>query len=219
VPGHDLARFAAGAAGWMVRALRAAGGEYVAFVAADQVVCLSEETAAELRTILQVAFRLNADMIFFDGPPALSPLRLSSLIDASRRPSRNSAIALARDRTLLKHYGGAHVFQCVLIRKPLLPLLAGILEALLDASASGYDADYGIMDVALLPCLFDPVWLKRDGHPAALEINSRFRTWRAAIRRMFPISVPIEVFNVNTPVVLHALQCRVQLSHQPGGKL
>ena len=150
---HKLYEFAAGAAQWLVSALRALNRDYVAFVAADQILCLSESDGRGLATLLDTASLHETDVIFFDGPPALSLLLLRFLLDSNRPPRRNGTMALTRDRQMLKNYGGAHVFQCVLLRSNLAAQLLTALEAVLNATRKGCDVDLGVGDIAVLPRL------------------------------------------------------------------
>lgn len=207
--GHKLYHYSAGAAKWLVDYLAEIGKEYIAFIATDQVVCLSDHIKQQLKSLLHVASTQDADIIFFDGPPVLSLVRLHSLLDPTRRPRKDSLTALARDRTLLKHFGGAHIFQCVLLKKDLVDPLAKALEALLRAAKDGYDLDYDVYDVAILPQLVRAYWLEQDQHPAASKIYSALCDLNAKVENVFPVSLPIQVFNVNTPLVLKWLRKRI----------
>ena len=211
VPEQSLRQFAAAAARRMVNTLSGYGGDYTALVASDQVVCLNKRTINQLEAILAAAAAQKADLIFFDGPPALSIRRLHPLLNGSRCHRKNSALALARDRVMLKHHGGAHVFQCVLVRAPLRRPLARVLESLVRAADQGYELDFGVMDVAVVPRFVAPAWLRRENHPAAAECYSALMAWRAAVDRVFPVSVPLEAYNVNTPTMLRRLRRRIIL--------
>jgi len=218
VGGQSLRQFAAAAAGWMVGTLRDCGGDYTALVASDQVVCLNNGTINQLEAILAAAAAQKADLIFFDGPPALSICRLHPLLNGSRCHRKNSAMALARDRVMLKHHSGAHVFQCVLVRAPLRRPLARVLESLVRAADQGYELDFGVMDVAVVPRFVELAWLRRENHPAAAECYAALMAWRAAVDRIFPVSVPLETYNVNTPTMLRRLRRRIMLpAAQEGG--
>jgi hypothetical protein len=206
VHGIGLRRFAAAAAQRMVDELKDCGGDYTALVASDQVVCLDNEMSTRLKPVLTAAVAQKADLIFFDGPPALSVRRLHPLLDGVVRPRRDSMLVIARDRILLKHHGGAHVFQCALVRAPLRHLLADALQALVRAADKGCDLDFGVMDVAVVPRFVDPVWLNRETHAGARQVYQALAALRSACARVFPISVPIEVFNVNTSTMLQRLQ-------------
>ncbi len=207
---HKLHHFAAAAAQWPVNVLREANQDYVAFVASDQVVCLSESHKRELEALLNAAVSQDADVIFFDGPPALSLVRLRFMVSSAQPPHRNGVMALARDRLLLKNYGGAHIFQCVLLKRSLLPALASVLEAILEAARSGFDLDYGINEVAILPRLIRPNWLKRDRHAAARRIYAALSNLSAQTRRVRAVSMPLHVINVNMPYVLNHLKTRIR---------
>jgi hypothetical protein len=211
---HKLYHFPAAVAKWLVSTLSEMRRQYVAFIASDQVVSLSKQVKGELRSFLDVACAQDADMIFFDGPPELSLMRLRFLLDQTRRPRKDSLAALARDRMLLKHFGGAHILQCVLLKKDLVDLLAKALGVLLQAAKGGYDLDYGVYDVAVLPQLVRPCWLEQDSHPAAREIYFALCDLRAKVKSVFPVSVPIQVFNVNTPLVLKRLRGRIPQDSQ-----
>jgi hypothetical protein len=212
--GHKLYHFPTAAAKWLVDTLSEMGRHYVALIASDQVVCLSNQVKEELRSFLEVACAQDADIIFFDGPPELSVMRLHFLLDQTRRPRKDCLAALARDRMLLKYFGGAHIFQCVLLKKDLVDLLAKALGVLLQAAKGGYDLDYGVYDVAVLPQLVRPCWLEQDSHPAAREIYSTLCDLRAKVKSVFPVSVPVRVFNVNTPLVLKRLRSRIPQGSQ-----
>ena len=108
--------------------LKNMGKEYVAFIASDQIVCFPKLVKQELRSFLDVACAQDDDMIFFDSPPALSLVQLRYFFDSTRSPRKDSLIALARERTLLKHFGGAHIFQCVLLKKYLMVPLSKALN-------------------------------------------------------------------------------------------
>ena len=203
---YKLYQLSASPAKWLVNTLRNMGKEYIAFVASDQVVCLKEQVKQKLKAFLRVACKQNADMIFFDAPPALSIVRLYHLVSRAKRPRNNSAMAVARDRTLLKHYGGAHVFQCVLFKKHLCGQLARVLQSILNAANKGYYLDWGIADVAILPHLIWPKWIERDRHPAALAVGKALRSMHTEVKQIFPIALPVEVYNVNSRYVLERLR-------------
>jgi len=204
---NKLCHFAAGAAKWLVKAV---DEKYFAFIASDQVVCLSEQDEKQLRSNLELAIGQDADMIFFDSPPALSLVRLRFFLDSKKQPRKNSLVVLARDRTLLKYYGGAHVFQCVLLKKHLLTSLSMVLEVILKAVHNGYNLDYGVFDIAVLPRLVRPRWLEKVSHPAAQEIYYALCNLSAQMKRVVPVSMPIQVYNVNTSIVLDRLRQRIQ---------
>jgi hypothetical protein len=207
--GHRLYHFAAGAARWITHVLREMNRDYVAFVAADQIVCLFDSDRQELRTLLDAVSSQDADMIFFDGPPALSLVRLRFLLDPAQPPRRDSLMALARDRLLLKEHGGAHAFQCVLLKRSLMPALVNALEAILEAARNGYDVDYGVNDVAILSKLIRPDWLRKERHPGAQRIYAALHRLRTQTRRLRSISLPLQVFNVNLPAILEHLKMRI----------
>ena len=213
---HKLYHFVAGASKWLIDTLRETGKEYVAFTASDQIVCLSRPVKNELSSLLELASSQDADVIFFDGPPELSVVRLRSLFDQTRQPRKNSLTALARDRMLLKHFGGGHIFQSVLIKKDLVDPLAKALKVILQAARDGYELDYGVYDVVVMSRLMQPKWLKQEHHPAAHKIYSTLCDLRAKVKHVFPISVPIQVFNVNTPLVLKRLRMRIRWDSQAG---
>jgi hypothetical protein len=206
---HKLYHFPAGAAKWLVDTLRTMGKEYCAFVASDQIVCLSHQVKNELKSLLEVAASQNTDLIFFEGPPELSVMRLGIFVGPKRRPQKDSFLALARDRTLLKYFGGAHIFQCILLKKSLLEPLATTLHAIIQACSNGYELDHGIYDVSVVPRFVQPEWLKQEANLAAHKIYSRLCDLTAKVESVFPISVPIQVFNVNTPLVLKRLRKRI----------
>jgi len=206
---YKLFHFAAGAAKWLVDTLRDIGKDYCAFVASDQIVCFSHVVKVELMSVLDVACAQDADLIFFDGPPELSIVRLHYFLDPKSRPCEDSKLALARDRTLLELFGGAHIFQCVLLKKNLLEPLATTLQAILQAIRDGYDLDFGVFDVTVMPQFVRPKWLKKEQHPAAIKIFSALCDLGVKVDRTFPVSVPIQVFNVNEPLVLKRLQKRI----------
>jgi hypothetical protein len=208
--GHRLYHFAAGAAQWAANILREMDRDYIAFVASDQILCLSEPDKKELVTLLDAASSQDADIIFFDGPPALSLLRLRFLIDPARPPRRDGVMALARDRLLLERYGGAHVLQCLLVKRSLVPALATVLEATLEAAGNGYYWDCGVADVAVLPRLVRPDWLMKERHPAARRIGVALCKWCDHARRVRSVSMPLRVFNVNMPCVLDHLKTRIR---------
>jgi hypothetical protein len=203
---YQLYHYAAGAAIWLVDTVKKMDKEYFAFVASDQIVCLSHKDKEQLRSILEVACLQDQDMIFFDGPPELSTIRLRSFLSPAVRPQRNSPLSLARDREILKQFGGAHIFQCVLLKKSLLEQLGRLLEAIIKAGSNGYDLDYGVYDVAVMPQLVRPNWLKKQKHSEALNIYEALCDLANKARCIFPISMPIKVFNVNTPNILEQLQ-------------
>jgi hypothetical protein len=213
--GHRLHEFAAGAAQWMVSTLRALDRHYVAFVASDQILCLSEPDKRELATLLDAASQ-DVDVIFFDGPPELSLLRLRFLLDSNRPPRRDGAMALARDRQMLKNYGGAHVLQCVLLKKNHAFALATTLEAILEAARSGYDVDLGVGDIAVLPRLIGANWLKKQRNPVFVAIQAAIRGLCAQVRHVRSVSMPLQVFNVNTPGVLSHLRERIRCDQDCG---
>ena len=214
--GYRLHQFAAGASRWLVRAMRARNRRYVAFTAADQVLCLKDADARELETHLDAASSQGADMIFFDGPPALSLLRLRFLLDTGRPPRRDGTMALARDRQMLRNYGGAHVFQCVLLKEGHAHFLADALEAVLDAARSGCDADLGVGDVAVLPRLVGTRWLKKQRVPAFRALEAAVSRLCARVQRVRSVWMPLEVYNVNTPGVLSHLRKRIRLDENRG---
>jgi hypothetical protein len=214
---YQLYHFAAGAAIWLIDTVKKMDKEYFAFVASDQVVCLSHKDKEQLRSILEVACLQNQDMIFFDGPPELSAVRLRSFLSPVVRPQRNSPLSLARDRAMLKQFGGAHIFQCVLLKKSLLEQLGRALEAILKAGSNGYDLDYGVYDVAIMPQLVRPNLLKKQKHSDTLNIYETLCDLANKARCFFPISMPIKVFNVNTPNILKQLQKRIANSENVKG--
>ncbi len=170
VGAQRLYQFAAGAAAWIVNTLRSLGRDYVAFIAADQVLHLSKDDRAELAALLEAAS--DADAIFLDGPPSLSLPRLRFLLDSDGPAKRGGAMALARDRQMLKHHGGAHVLQCVLFKSPYATALAGVLEAIGEAAQAGCHLDLGIGNVAVLPRLIGMSWLKRGREPALRAVQA-----------------------------------------------
>jgi len=208
--GDKLYQFAAGAAQWLVGRLRTLHRDYVAFVAADQVLCLSDADVRELETHLEAASSQEPDVIFFDGPPALSLLRLRFLLDTRRPPRRDGTMALARDRQMLRNYGGAHVFQCVLLKKGHARALVDALDAVLEAARSGYDMDLGVGDIAVLPTLIGAKWLKRQQGPAVCAVQAAIDRLCARGRSIRSVSMPLQVFNVNTPSVLTHLSERIR---------
>ena len=210
--GRKLLHFSAGAAQWCLSASCGLRSDYFAFVAADQVVCLDAGDEQELADLLHAAALEAPDIIFFDVPPVVSLTRLRFLISAANRPQRNGLMALARDRLLLKEYGGAHVFQCALLKRTLMPALAATLEAILDAARVGCDVDYGVHDIAVIPMLLHPRWLRRDRRTVARRVYEALMGLRSLVRRVRPISMPLEVFNVNTPRVLEHLRARIDLA-------
>jgi hypothetical protein len=214
--GNRLYQFAAGAAQWLVGTLRALNRRYVAFVAADQVLCLSDADASELEAHLDAASSQGADIIFFDGPPALSVLRLRFLLDSSRPPRRDGTMALARDRQMLRNYGGAHVFQCVLLKEERAHFLADALEAVLEAARSGCDADLGVGDIAVLPRLTGDSWLRKQRDPASRAMQAAIGRLCAQVQRVRSVWMPLQVFNVNTPGVLAHLRERMRCDKDRG---
>jgi len=206
---HQLYHYAAGAAMWLVDTVKKMDKEYFAFVACDQIVCLSHKNKRQLRNILEVACLQNADLIFFDGPPELSAIRLRSFLSKGIQLQKNLPHMLARDREMLRQFGGAHIFQCVLLKKSLLGPLAQVLEAITKATSNGYDLDYGVYDVAVMPQLVRPNWLKKQKRSDALDIYAALCELADKARRIFPISMPIKVFNVNTPNILEQLRKRI----------
>ena len=211
---HRLFHFSAGAAIWLVDTLKKMHREYVGFIACDQVVSLSDQMKQELTSSLEVASEQGADVIFFDGPPALSLMRLRYFLDRARQPRKDSLASLNRERTLLKNHGGGHVLQCVLLKRKLVTPLTNVLKVILQAVRDGFDLDYGVTDVAILPQLVQPRWLARQDHPAARKIYSALCDWRDNVKNIFPVSVPIEVLNCNTPLVLKRLQKRISQDSQ-----
>ena len=208
--GLRLFECAAGAAQWLVSALRDMNRDYIALVAADQVLCLSESDERELVTLLEAASSPEADVIFFDGPPALSLLRLRFLLDSSRPPRPDSAMALARDRQMLRNYGGGHVLQCVLLKKNHVPALADALDTVLEAARQGCDVDLGVVDIAVLPRLIGYSWLKKQRPPAFRAIHAAIGRLCLRMRRVRSVSMALQVFNVNTPGVLGHLGERIR---------
>jgi hypothetical protein len=207
--GHKLYEFSASAAKWLVNELKVMGRSYVALAAADQIVFLHDEDKRELRSSLEAACAQDADIVFFAGPPALDISRLWPLLSQSNRPQRDSQIALARDRAILKYYGGTYVFQCVLLKRSTIDLLTKVLEIIQEAAIAGYEMDFGVFDVAVLPKFVRPCWLKKERYPQAHELYSALCDFALKAANAFALSVPIEVFNVNTPVVLECLQKRM----------
>jgi hypothetical protein len=207
--GHMLYHYAAAAAIWLIDSVKNMGKDYFAFVASDQVVCLSDMEKRQLKSILEVACLQDADVIFFDGPPELSVLRLRSFLSPVVPPQRNSPFSLARDREMLKQFGGAHIFQCVLLKKSLLTQLGCALEAVLKACFNGYNLDYGVYDVAVMPRLVSPKWLKKQSHSEALNVYETLCDLANKTQHIFPVSMPIKVFNVNTPNIFEQLQKRI----------
>ncbi len=213
---HKLYHFAAAAAQWPVNVLREADRNYVAFVASDQVVCLCESDKRELAALLNAAASQDADVIFFDGPPALSLARLRFLMSSAWPPRRNGVMGLARDRLLLRDYAGAHVFQCVLLKRSIAPALGTVLEAILEAARSGYDIDCGVNDIAVLPMLIRPKWSKKESHPAARRVYAALCELCIQVRHVRAVSMPLEVFNVNMPCVLNHLKTRISCDTSRG---
>ena len=207
--GHKLFEFSASAAKWLVDELQLMGRNYVALAASDQIVFLHDEDKRELRSSLEAACAQDADVVFFAGPPALDISRLWPLLSRSKRPRKDSQIALARDRALLKYYGGSHVFQCVLLKRSTMSLLAKVLEIIQETAVAGYDMDFGAFDVAVLPKFVQPCWLKKEQYPQAHKLYSALCDFALKAANVFALSVPIEVFNVNTPVVMECMQNRI----------
>ena len=79
--------------------------DYVAFVASDQVLCLSEPARRELAALLDAAAAQDSDVIFFDGPPALSLCRLRFFLSSAQLPRKDGVMALASEEGTLDGLG------------------------------------------------------------------------------------------------------------------
>ncbi len=159
----------------------------------------------------------DSDVIFFDGPPALSLCRLRFFLSSAQPPRRNGVMALARDRLLLKKYGGAHIFQCVLFKRHLMPALAAALETILELARTGHDVDYGVNDIAVLPRLIRPNWLKKERTPGARQLHAVLCELRNRTQHVRSVSMPLQAFNVNIPSVLRHLKTRIKCEPTCGG--
>jgi len=207
-PGRKLYHYSAGIAKWLVGTLREIGKDYVAFISADQVVYLSPGLQAEVRTILYEASRQDADMIFFDAPGALSLTRLRYFIG----PATNTKgwISLVRDMRLLELFGGAHILQCVLLRRDRILQLATALDIILKVQRMGSNIDVGVYDIAVLPRLAYPRLVVPSTSIALKPVYSALTQLASEIGRIFPICGSIGAsYNVNSPAVLAGLKRRI----------
>ena len=87
--------------------------------------------------------------------------------------------------------------------------LGRALEAIIKADKRGFNLDFGVYDVAIMPQLVRPNWLKKQNHSNALNIYEALCDLANKAQCIFPISIPIKVFNVNTPYILNQLKKRI----------
>lgn len=200
----DLAT--AGAARW-VDALRRRGHEFVALTSCDQVVAPAPGPARAAEAQLEARAVEGAEVIFFDGPPALALARLAPILDRTWPPTSNetSTMALVRHRKLLAEYSGAHVYACALIRRDLAirylpPLLAD------DSSEASGGLVKTVTTLVSWPSLVRVRWPEGGSRETAARTVATLRQLHNGQRHIGPVNAPIDVVNVNTPAALRRVR-------------
>ena len=83
---------------------------------------------------------------------------------------------------------------------------------LLQNHGDEYKYDLGVFDISVFSRLVPPRWLKKEHHPAAVKIFTALNELNHNVKNIFPISVPMETYNINTSHVLKRLKKRIHIN-------
>lgn len=214
LPGAPLFHYSAGAMAWCLEVL--SNSDWIACSSSDQVVFLPEADRNALRTCLEVASG-RADIVFFDGPPALSLTRLAPLLNTGMPPQHSSPAAVSRTWTLLTEYGGAHAYQAVFFRRQLLPVFIEVQKLLHDAARTGRRPGLTPYNLLVWPQYLGLAWMLNSADDLVWKVGAKLEVFHQQARGILPIHRPLQVLNCNTVDCLQGLR-EVLAGHLPTGR-